>query len=91
MKLTPFIAPVLGIVVTTSATIAFDGLAKQVIPTDLKAIPAFGIKLGVAVVGGLIAGKLAQTVVDNVESVITTVTNQEEAEEVISEEVLEEN
>lgn len=79
-QLNKFIAPVLGIVVTTSASIAFDGIAKQLIPTDLKALPAFGLKVGVAVVGGLLAGQIAQIVVDNVESVVETVTNKNEAE-----------
>lgn len=69
MKIAPFIAPVLGIAVTTSASIAFDGIADKLVPTDLKAIPAFGIKVGVAIVGGLLAGKIAQIVVDNVEAV----------------------
>lgn len=91
-SLSKFIAPVLGIVVTTSASIAFDGVAKQLIPTDLKAIPAFGLKVGVAVIGGLLAGQIAQIVVNNVESVVETVTNKpEESEEVPSEPVQEEN
>jgi hypothetical protein len=74
MSVKDHIPTVLGIVVTTSASIAFDGVAKQLVPTDLKAIPAFGIKVGVAIVGGLLAAKLSQIVMDNVESVITTVT-----------------
>lgn len=92
-QLSKFIAPVLGIVVTTSASIAFDGIAKQLIPTDLKALPAFGLKVGVAVVGGLLAGQIAQIVIDNVESVVETVTNKQEteSEEVASEPVQEEN
>lgn len=83
-----FIAPILGIVVTTSASIAFDGVAKQLVPSDLKALPAFGIKIGVAVIGGLLAGQIAQIVVDNVESVVETVTKNEaeDSEEVASEE-----
>lgn len=90
--LSQYIAPVLGIVVTTSASIAFDGVAKQLVPSDLKAVPAFAIKIGVAVVGGIIAGKIAQVVVDNVESVIeTSMKAAEESEEVTSEEVQEEN
>ena len=84
--LSKFIAPVLGIVVTTSASIAFDGVAKQLVPSDLKAVPAFGIKVGVAVVGGLLAGRIAQIVVENVESVVETVTKENESEEVTSEE-----
>ena len=84
--LSKFIAPVLGIVVTTSASIAFDGVAKQLVPSDLKAVPAFGIKIGVAVVGGLLAGRIAQIVVENVESVVETVTKENESEEVTSEE-----
>lgn len=87
--LTKFIAPVLGIVVTTSASIAFDGVAKQLVPADLKAVPAFGVKLGVAVLGGLLAGKIAQVVVDNVESVRTTIEEARNHEDVASE--LEEN
>lgn len=79
-QLSKFVAPVLGIIVTTSASIAFDGIAKQLTPTDLKAVPAFGIKIGVAVVGGLIAGKIAQIVVDNVDSVIETAFHTEESE-----------
>ena len=84
--LSKFIAPVLGIVVTTSSSIAFDGVAKQLVPSDLKAVPAFGIKIGVAVVGGLLAGRIAQIVVENVESVVETVTKENESEEVTSEE-----
>jgi len=91
-QLSKYIAPVLGIVVTTSASIAFDGIAKQLVPTDLKALPAFGIKIGVAVIGGLLAGQIAQIVVDNVESVVETVTTKpEEGEEVASEDPQEEN
>lgn len=90
-QLSKFIAPVLGIVVTTSASIAFDGIAKQLIPTDLKALPAFGLKIGVAVVGGLLAGQIAQIVVDNIESVVETVTKPTESEEVPSEATQEEN
>lgn len=90
-QLSKFIAPVLGIVVTTSASIAFDGIAKQLIPTDLKALPAFGLKIGVAVVGGLLAGQIAQIVVDNIESVVETVNKSAESEEVPSEEPQEEN
>lgn len=91
-RLSKFIAPVLGIVVTTSASIAFDGIAKQLIPTDLKALPAFGLKVGVAVVSGLVAGQIAQIVVNNVESVVDTVNQmQAESEEVASEPVKEEN
>lgn len=80
MKLSPFIAPVAGIMVTTSASIAFDGIAKQLVPQDLKALPAFGIKIGVAIIGGLLAGKIAQIVIDNVESVVETVTPAESEE-----------
>jgi hypothetical protein len=86
VKLSPFIAPVLGIVVTTSASIAFEGIAKQLVPSDLKAVPAFGVKIGVAVVGGIIAGKIAQIVIDNAQSVVDTVVKPE-SEEVASEEV----
>jgi len=77
MKVSPFFAPVVGIIVTTSASIAFDGVAKQLVPTDLKALPAFGIKIGVAIVGGLLAGKLAQIVTDNIESVVGTLSHEE--------------
>lgn len=90
-QLSKFIAPVLGIVVTTSASIAFDGIAKQLIPTDLKALPAFGLKIGVAVVGGLLAGQIAQIVVDNIESVVETMNPPAASEEVPSEEPQEEN
>lgn len=91
-SLSKFIAPVLGIVVATSTSIAFDGVTERLIPNDLKALPTFGIKIGMAVVGGLIAGKIAQIVVDNVESVVETATNKpEESEEVPSEPVKEEN
>lgn len=91
MKLSPLIAPVLGLGVTTAASIAFESGAKLVIPSDLKAVPAFGVKIGVAIVGGILAGKIAQIVVDNVQSVVDTVANMKESEEVYSEEVQEEN
>jgi len=81
--LSSYIAPVLGIAVTTSASIAFEGIATRLTPTDIKALPAFGIKITVAVIGGLLAGKIAQIVVDNVESVRETVKNQTATEEVI--------
>lgn len=81
--LSQFIAPALGLVVTTSASIAIDGIAKQVVPTDMKAVPAFAVKLGVAVIGGLVAAQIAQVVVKNVESVVETVTTNE-GEEVAS-------
>jgi hypothetical protein len=84
MKLSPFIAPIAGIVVTTSASIAFDGIAKQITPTDLKALPAFGIKIGVAVVGGLLAGKIGDIVATNINSVVETVTKTGESEDVSS-------
>ena len=90
-QLSKFIAPVLGIVVTTSASIAFDGIAKQLIPSDLKALPAFGLKIGVAVVGGLLAGQIAQVVVDNIESVVETMEKQETSEEVASEDPQDKN
>lgn len=80
MKLSPFIAPVAGIIVATSASIAFDGVAKQLFPSDLKALPAFGIKIGVAVIGGLIAGKIADIVTTNIESVVETMTPAESEE-----------
>lgn len=73
--LAQLVSPVVGIVIQTSAGIAFDGIAKQLFPTDLKALPAFGIKIGVAVVGGLIAGKIADYVADNLASVIDTVSS----------------
>ena len=89
--LSNMVAPVVGIVVSTSAGIAFDGIAKQLVPTDLKALPAFGIKIGVAVVGGLLAGKLADIVVKNVESVVNTARTHPESEEASPDIVQDEN
>lgn len=79
--LSSLIAPIIGIVVAQSTSISIDGIAKQLIPTDLAAVPGFAIKLGVAVVGGIAASKLAGYVIANVESVIETV-NKTESEEV---------
>jgi hypothetical protein len=65
----------LGVAIQTSAGIAFDGIATQATPTDLKSVPTFAIKIGVAIVGGLIAGKIADYVVNNVASVVSTLSD----------------
>lgn len=89
--LSALIAPVAGLIVQTSTSIALDGVVKQLVPSDLKALPAFGIKLGTAVIGGLIAAKIAGYAMDNIQSVVDTATKQPESEEVVPEEIQDEN
>lgn len=67
--LTALIAPVTAIVVSTSAGVAVDSAVKMLVPVGIKALPAFGIKLGTAIVGGLIGAKLASIVTDNIAGV----------------------
>lgn len=80
MNLTAVIAPVLGIVASTSAGIAVENLVKMATPVGLKTMQSFGLRIGTAVTGGLIGAKVASVVVENVESVIATV-NAEEVHE----------
>lgn len=88
--LSAFIAPVVSIIATSSTSIAVEGLVKQLTPVDLKAVPAFGIKVGAAVVGGLIAAKIGAIVLENVNSVVETVTNTEESE-IVDPEIIQED
>lgn len=70
----PLIAPILGTVVSISTGIVTDGVAKQLVPTDLKALPGFAVKLGVGLAGALLAAKISSYVVTNVNSVVETAT-----------------
>lgn len=78
--LTALIAPITSIVVSTSVGVAVDSAVKMIVPVGIKALPAFGIKLGTAIAGGLIGVKIANIVSNNIESVVETI--QSGAEEV---------
>ena len=78
--LTALIAPITSIVVSTSVGVAVDSVVKMIVPVGIKALPAFGIKLGTAIAGGLIGVKIANIVSNNIESVVETI--QSGAEEV---------
>lgn len=84
MQTSQLIPAVAGIVVSFSTGIVVDKIADQVFPADMKAVPAFGIKLGVAVAGWLISQRVAKVVTDNLEAVVATL-KPEESEEVTSE------
>lgn len=77
MQPSKLIAPAVGIIVSFSANIAFEGIAKQILPTDLKALPSFGIKLGSAIVGAFIAERITKLVTENVSSVVETLLPEE--------------
>lgn len=62
-----------SIVVQTSAGIAVDSAVKMIVPFGIKALPAFAIKLGTTIAGGLIGGKIASIVSKNITEVIATV------------------
>lgn len=72
--LSQLIAPVVGIVVTTSASIAFNSTAEILLPKDMKPVVAFTTKIGVAVIGGLLAGRIAGEVTDRITEVVKATT-----------------
>ena len=76
------LSPVVGLVATTSTAIAVEGLVKYLTPIGLKAVPAFGVKIGGAILGAVIAGKVADIAVTATNSVIETVRSKPEAEPV---------
>lgn len=80
--LAALIPAVTGIVVSTGVGVAIDNAVKIILPPATKAVTGFGIKVGVAIAGGIIGGKIANYVSTNLESVITTVN--ETGAEVIS-------
>lgn len=65
--------PVVGVVTTTSAAIAVEGLVKLITPVGLKAIPAFAVKIGGSLLAAMIAGKVGDIAVKATESVVETV------------------
>lgn len=81
IALVPTIA---SIVVSTSAGVAIDSAVKMIVPVGIKALPAFGIKVGTAIAGGLIGAKIASIVEKNLTEVIITI-NEIDAEEVTPE------
>lgn len=83
--LTMLIAPITGIIVSTSVGVAIDSAVRMIVPIGIKTLPAFGIKLGTAIAGGVIGVKVASIVEKNISEVIETVTHKE-AEEVAAQE-----
>lgn len=64
---------VIGMVVSTSTSVAFEAATKLVTPAGVKAVSGFLIKGASFVVGGIISGKIAQLAVENTEAVLETV------------------
>jgi len=79
--LTALIPFVISTAVSVSASVAVDSAVKMVVPIGIKALPAFGIKLGTAIVGGFVGMKLGNLVEANVNEVINIV-NHDDALEV---------
>lgn len=73
--LTALIPLVTSVVVSTSAGVAIDSAVKLIVPIGIKALPAFGIKVGTAIAAALIGGKVGSIVEQNLVSVIETVKN----------------
>lgn len=73
--LTALIAPVTSLLVSASTSVAIDNAVKIITPPNVKAVTSFGIKVGTIIIGGIIAGKIADYTVKNVEAVIETVKN----------------
>lgn len=80
-----------GIVASASSGIAVEELVKHLTPVDIKAVPAFSIKIGAAIVGGLIAAKVGSIVVENLTSVVETVTNKTDEADDVEPEIVQED
>lgn len=76
-----FLPPVVGVIATTSSAIAVEGLIKLLTPVGLKTLPAFGIKVGGALIGAVVAGAVGDIAVKATESIIETVRSTPESEE----------
>ena len=82
--LIPFVA---STVVSTSAGVAVDSAIKLLVPLGIKTIPAFGIKIGTAIVGGIIGMKVGALVEKNLTEVIAIVKSIGAEEESTQEEI----
>lgn len=71
--LSALLVPVLGALSSQATIIAVDAGAKLVAPKNLKAISAFALKLGVGLVGAIIAEKVSGQVKSNVEGIFQTI------------------
>ena len=74
------IAPIVGVVVTTSVGIAVDNAAKIIIPPTSKALLGFGIKAGTAITSFIIGHQVSRIVTRNVTDIIETVTSEAEVD-----------
>lgn len=75
--LAAIIPTVASIVVSTSAGVAIDSAVKMIVPVGMKALPAFGIKVGTAIAAGLIGAKIGSIVEKNLTDVILEMYNTE--------------
>ena len=80
--LTALIAPVTSLVVSTSVGVAVDQAVKLIVPVGIKALPAFGIKVGTAVAGWYIGSRIADIVEKNINEAVEIVQSID-AEEVV--------
>jgi hypothetical protein len=74
---------VLQTIVSTSAGVAIDSAVKMIVPIGIKALPAFGIKVGTAIATAYVAAKVGKIVETNVKEIVAIV-NAPDAEEVPS-------
>ena len=77
--LTALIAPVTNLVVSYSAGSVVGSVVKLAMPVGMKALPAFGINLGSAVVGGVVGLKVSGIVGKNLKKVMDAVKAQDES------------
>lgn len=61
---------VVGLVVQTSSSIAFDAAVKLATPTGVSAVKGFLIKGAASVLGAMVAGRIASVAVTNTEGVV---------------------
>lgn len=60
-------------VVSTSAGIALDSIAKLLTPPNVRAITGFGIKAGSVILGAIVSTKLADYAAKNTQEIIDVV------------------
>lgn len=73
--LTALIPTIASIVVSTSAGVAIDSAVKMIVPIGIKALPAFGIKVGTSIAAALVGAKVGSIVEKNISEVIDIVKN----------------
>lgn len=66
---------VVGMVVSTSVSVAFEAATKIATPAGVKAVSGFLIKGASFVIGGIISSKIASLAVENTEAILETVKN----------------